>query len=86
MITQEELNSRIVESSEKILLIFKNYKQLNLYRRNFGKDYRKILLTMYDVEHRGLTGLRYNNWHYVDEIELDNMIKNILKDSDVKYE
>lgn len=82
MITQEELNSHIVEGSEKVLLIFKDYKQLNLYRRNFGRDYKKILLTEYDVEHRGLVGLRYNNWHYVDEIELDNMIKSLLKDSD----
>ena len=42
MITQEELNSRIVEDSDKILLIFEDYRRLNLYRRNFGRDNRKI--------------------------------------------
>lgn len=82
MITQEELNSRIVEDSEKRLLIFKDDKQLNLYRRYFGRDYKKILLTEYDVEHNRLAGLRYNNWNYIDEIELDNMIESLLKDSD----
>lgn len=58
MITQEELNSRIVEDSDKILLIFEDYRRLNLYRRNFGRDYRKILLTEYDIKNRGLVGLR----------------------------
>ena len=43
MITQEELNSRIVEDSDKILLIFEDYERLNLYRRNFGRDNREIL-------------------------------------------
>ena len=38
MITQEELNSRIVEDSDEILLIFEDYKRINLYRRNFGRD------------------------------------------------
>ena len=38
MITQEELNSRIVEDSDKILLIFEDYRRLNLYRRNFGRE------------------------------------------------
>ena len=42
MITQEELNSRIVEDSDKILLIFEDYKSLILYRKNFGRDNRKI--------------------------------------------
>ena len=84
MITQEELNSRIVEDSDKTLLIFEDYRGLNLYRRNFGRDNRKILLTDYDLENKGLVGLRYNNWNYIDEIELDNMIESLLKDSDVK--
>lgn len=78
MITQEELNSRIVEDSDKILLIFEDYRRLNLYRRNFGRDYRKILLTEYDIKNRGLVGLRYNNWHYVDDNELNNMINELL--------
>ena len=42
MITQEELNSRIVEDSDKILLIFEDYKSLILYRKNLGRDNRKI--------------------------------------------
>ena len=78
MITQEELNSRIVEDSDKILLIFEDYRRLNLYRRNFGRDNRKILLTDYDIKKRGLVGLRYNNWHYVDDGELNNMINELL--------
>ena len=78
MITQEELNSRIVEDSDKILLIFEDYRRLNLYRRNFGRDNRKILLTNYDLENRGLVGLRYNNWHDVDDGELNNMINELL--------
>ena len=78
MITQEELNSRIVEDSDKILLIFKDYRRLNLYKRNFGRDNRKILLTDYDIKNRGLVGLRYNNWHYVDDGELNNMINELL--------
>lgn len=82
MITQEELNSHIVEDSDKILLIFEDYRRLNLYRRNFGRDNRKILLTDCDLENKGLVGLRYNNWHYVDDGELNNMIKDLLKDSD----
>ena len=84
MITQEELNSRIVEDSNKILLIFEDYRKLNLYRKNFGRDNRKILLTDYDLENKGLVGLRYNSWHYVDDGELNNMIKDLLKDSDVR--
>ena len=75
MITREELNSRIVEDSDKILLIFEDYKRLNLYRRIFGRDNRKILLTVYDLENKGLVGLRYNNWYYIDDGELNNMIK-----------
>ena len=82
MITQEELNSHIVKDSDKILLIFEDYRRLNLYRRNFGRDSRKILLTSHDLENKGLVGLRYNNWHYVDDGELNNMIKSLLKDSD----
>ena len=78
MITQEELNSRIVEDSDKILLIFEDYRRLNLYRKNFGRDNRKILLTDYDIKSRGLVGLRYNNWHYVDDGELNNMINELL--------
>ena len=78
MITQEELNSRIVEDSDKVLLIFEDYKSLILYRRNFGRDYRKILLTEYDIKNKGLVGLRYNNWHYVDDDELNNMINELL--------
>ena len=78
MITQEELNSRIVEDSDKILLIFEDYRRLNLYRRNFGRDNRKILLTEYDIKNKGLVGLRYNNWHYVDDDELNNMINELL--------
>ncbi|HHX70781.1 MAG TPA: hypothetical protein GX708_22365 [Gallicola sp.] len=77
MVTQEELNSRIVEDSDKILLIFKDYRRLNLYRRNFGRDSRKILLTDYDLENNGLVGLRYYNWHYVDDRELNNMINEL---------
>lgn len=82
MITQEELNSRIVKDSDNILLIFEDYRRLNLYRRNFGRNNRIILLTDYDLENKGLVGLRYNNWHYVDDGELNNMIKDLLKDSD----
>ena len=78
MITQEELNSRIVEDSDKILLIFEDYKSLILYRRNFGRDNREILLTVYDLENKGLVGLRYNNWHYIDDGELNNMINELL--------
>ena len=78
MITQEELNSRIVEDSDKILLIFEDYRRLNLYRRNFDRDNRKILLTEYDIKNRGLVGLKYNNWHYVDDGELNNMINELL--------
>ena len=78
MITQKELNSRIVEDSDKILLIFEDYKSLILYRRNFGRDNREILLTVYDLENKGLVGLRYNNWHYVDDGELNNMINELL--------
>ena len=75
---EEELNYRIVEDSDKILLIFEDYRRLNLYRRNFGRDNRKILLTNYDLENRGLVGLSYNNWHYVDDGELNNMINELL--------
>ena len=78
MITQEELNSRIVEDSDKILLIFEDYRRLNLYRRNFGRDYREILLTVYNLENKGLVGLRYNNWYYIDDGELNNMINELL--------
>ena len=77
MITQE-LNSRIVEDSDKVLLIFEDYKRLNLYRRNFGRDYREILLTVYNLENKGLVGLRYNNWYYIDDGELNNMINELL--------
>ena len=77
VITQE-LNSRIVEDSDKVLLIFEDYKRLNLYRRNFGRDNREILLTVYDLENKGLVGLRYNNWYYIDDGELNNMINELL--------
>ena len=77
MITQE-LNSRIVEDSDKVLLIFEDYKRLNLYRKNFGRDNREILLTVYDLENKGLVGLRYNNWYYIDDGELNNMINELL--------
>lgn len=76
VITQE-LNSRIVEDSDKVLLIFEDYKSLILYRRNFGRDNREILLTVYNLENKGLVGLRYNNWHYIDD-ELNNMINELL--------
>jgi hypothetical protein len=78
VITQEELNSRILADSDKILLIFEDYIRLNLYRRNFGRDRRIILLTKYDLENKGLVGVRYNNWHYVDDGELNNMINGLL--------
>lgn len=74
MITQK-LNSRIVEDSDKVLLIFEDYKSLILYRRNFGRDNREILLTEYDIKNKGLVGLRYNNWYFIDNGELNNMIK-----------
>ena len=77
VITQK-LNSRIVEDSDKVLLIFEDYKSLILYRRNFGRDNREILLTVYDLENKGLVGLRYNNWHYIDDGELNNMINELL--------
>ena len=77
MITQE-LNSRIVEDSDKVLLIFEDYKSLILYRRNFGRDNREILLTVYNLENKGLVGLRYNNWYYIDDGELNNMINELL--------
>ena len=77
MITQK-LNSRIVEDSDKVLLIFEDYKSLILYRRNFGRDNREILLTVYNLENKGLVGLRYNNWHYVGDGELTNMIYELL--------
>lgn len=79
MITQK-LNSRIVEDSDKVLLIFEDYKSLNLYRRNFGRDNREILLTEYDIKNKGLVGLRYNNWYYIDDSELNNMIKESLEE------
>lgn len=82
MITQEELNSRIVEDSNKILLIFEDYRRLNLYRRIFGKDDRKILLTDNDLKNKGLVGLRYNNWHYVDDGELNNIINELEKEDE----
>ena len=78
VITQEELNSRIVEDSDKVLLIFEDYKSLILYRRNFGRDNREILLTEYDIKNKCLVGLRYNNWHYIDDGELNNMINELL--------
>ena len=77
VITQK-LNSRIVEDSDKVLLIFEDYKSLILYRRNFGRDNREILLTGYDLENKGLVGLRYNNWYYIDDGELNNMINELL--------
>ena len=77
VITQK-LNSRIVEDSDKVLLIFEDYKSLILYRRNFGRDNREILLTVYDLENKGLVGLRYNNWYYIDDGELNNMINELL--------
>ena len=77
MITQE-LNSRIVEDSDKVLLIFEDCKSLNIYRRNFGRDNREILLTVYNLENKGLVGLRYNNWYYIDDGELNNMINELL--------
>ena len=77
VITQE-LNSRIVEDSDKVLLIFEDYKSLILYRRNFGRDNREILLTVYNLENKGLVGLRYNNWYYIDDGELNNMINELL--------
>ena len=39
---------------------------------------RKILLTEYDIKNKGLVGLRYNNWHYIDDGELNNMINELL--------
>ena len=31
-----------------------------------------------DIKNRGLVGLKYNNWHYVGDGELTNMIYELL--------
>ena len=65
MLNTDELNSRILKNDERILLIFDNYTSLNLYRRNWGRDWRKLLFTDYDINHGRLVGLRYKAWYVV---------------------
>lgn len=74
-----DLNSRIVISDIHTLLIFKDRKQLNLYKRYFGKDPNILLLTEYEVDNGRTAGLRYNYWKYINEDKLYNMINQIIK-------
>ena len=74
-----DLNSRIVIVDIHTLLIFKDRKHLNLYKKHFGKDPNIILLTEYEVNNGRTAGLRYNYWKYINEDELYNMINHTIK-------
>lgn len=73
MITQYELNSRITPSANKYLLIFPNKHIMEWYKRYLLRD-DIIYKTEYEIENKGLVGLRYINWNYVDETMTKQMI------------
>lgn len=79
MITQEELNQRISSSANKYLLIFPNKQILEWYKRWLQRD-DIIYKTEYEIEHRGLVGLRYINWNYVDETMTKQIINERFKE------
>ena len=84
MVTQEELNSRIVEDADKMLLIFRNKEDMNWFKGNSTST--AIMVTEDNLKHK-LVGLRYYNWHYIDLTEMKQMIEWIesqKKESDVK--
>lgn len=70
-ITQEELNSRVSQNSNMILLIFKDQNRLRAYQNLMGIDNNRYYATESDLEHFNyLAGKIYLNWHYVDDNEL----------------
>ena len=73
MITQEELNSRITPKANKYLLIFPNKQIMEWYKRYLLRN-DVIYKTKYELENRGLVGLRYINWNYIDEAMTKQMI------------
>lgn len=75
MVTQYELNSRITSDADKYLLIFPNKQIMEWYKRYLLRD-DIIYKTEYEIENRGLVGLRYINWNYVDEGMTKQMINN----------
>ena len=84
MVTQEELNLRIVEDAEKMLLIFRNQADLDWFKRNGTST--AIMVTEDNLRSK-LVGLRYYNWRYFDENDMKIMkdwIKSQEKESDVK--
>lgn len=84
MVTQEELNLRIVEDAEKMLLIFRNEEDMNWFK---GNSTSTAIMVTEDNLRSKLVGLRYYNWHYFDEKDMKIMkdwIKSQEKESDVK--
>lgn len=73
MVTQEMLNQRITFNADKYLLIFPNKPIMEWYKRYLLRD-DIIYKTEYEIENRGLVGLRYINWCYVDESMTKQMI------------
>ena len=71
--TQEELNLRISPTANKYLLIFPNERLLELCKRKLKRD-DVIYMTVQEIEHNYLVGLRYINWNYIDEDEVKHMI------------
>ena len=80
MITQYELNSRITTNADKYLLIFPNKQILEWYKRWLQRD-DIIYKTEYEIEHRGLVGLRYINWNYIDETMTKQIINEKFKEA-----
>lgn len=83
MISQEELNSRITENSDKILLIFSNQNRLQQYQCYKGIDRNKYYYaTEFDLRNENyLIGKRYFNWNYIDDNTLNNMRAEYNKES-----
>ena len=73
MITQEELNLRIVPNATKYLLIFPNKQLLEFYKRWLQRD-DIIYMTEREIENHRLVGLTYINWCYVDELTTKQVI------------
>lgn len=72
-----DLESRIVKSSDKKLLIFPNREIMEWTKRWFKGRKNIIYMTETEVYNRGLIGLCYGSYEFVDELTLMRIKKGI---------
>lgn len=77
VIAKYDLDNRISEKSDKILLIFDNKPLMEWCKRWFKGRNDIIYMTTTEIYNRGLVGLRYRRYEYADEVTLMKLKKGL---------